>query len=504
MKVRLQSSAVRPLLAEAPPRAFLPTPYVDSGRQRWLCLYFPYLPLEVYATAAAQQALVISSEAGVRAQVVSLNRAAHTQGLRVGMAVAAASTLVPGLQIHVRDSAAEANALRGVAVWAYQFTSWVSLAPSALLLEIGGSERLFAGHARLIRRIDQGVRALGFRPRLAYAPTAQAAALLARAGGMSAEDERKLMPALSALRLADLGLAATVLQGCARLGVRSVGELLRLPRDGLRRRFGNELVDYFDRALGRSADPRTHFALPESFSAALPFSADITQTDALLFGLQRLLKMLQGFLRARDAGAQVLDLRLLHAAPPHTEIALRLLAPQRAPQHLLSVARERLERVVLRAPVLALELRASDLQPWAATADDLFTRHKNTDSYLFERLQARLGAAHIQGLATAATHSPECAWRYRVLGERWQPTPMGVSPRPLWLLPQPQILAVNAGMPQWRGGLTLHQGPERIESGWWQQDRMRDYFIAEADGGARLWIFRERRSRAWFLHGFFA
>lgn len=516
MKTHLQSTSrlrrFRPSLAMPRPAPVGPAQGgVDVGAvpigQRWLCLYFPHLPLEVYAgvVASTQHPLVIASETGPRAEVVDLNRAARVHGLHIGMSIAAASAVVPSLQIRVRDSAAEATALRGLAAWAYQFTSWISLAPSALLLEIGGSERLFAGRAGLIRRIDQGVRALGFRPRLAFAPNAQAATMLARAQGASAEDATQLASALSTLRLADLDLPATTLQACAQLGLRTVGEWLRLPRDGLSRRFGSALLDYFDRARGRVADPRAQFALPAEFNATLPFPADVMQTDALLFGVQRLLKMLQGFLRARDAGAQTLNLRLLHATPPHTDMALHLLAPQRAPQHLLSIMRERLERTALRAPVTALALHASDLQPWVARADDLFTHKKNADSHLFERLQARLGPAHIQGLTTAAAHSPECAWHYRALSEGAQSPARDISsPRPLWLLPVPQALAASAGTPQWRGALTLRQGPERIESGWWQQDQTRDYFIAEASDGARLWIFRERRSRAWFLHGFFA
>jgi protein ImuB len=53
--------------------------------------------------------------------------------------------------------------------------------------------------------------------------------------------------------------------------------------------------------------------------------------------------------------------------------------------------------------------------------------------------------------------------------------------------------------------LTLKQGPERIESGWWDgQDAVRDYYVAESSQGSRLWVFQERgRMGGWFLHGVF-
>ena len=51
----------------------------------------------------------------------------------------------------------------------------------------------------------------------------------------------------------------------------------------------------------------------------------------------------------------------------------------------------------------------------------------------------------------------------------------------------------------------LEQGPERIESGWWDGKGIaRDYYIVRRTGGARLWVFQERRTRCWYLHGVFA
>jgi len=61
----------------------------------------------------------------------------------------------------------------------------------------------------------------------------------------------------------------------------------------------------------------------------------------------------------------------------------------------------------------------------------------------------------------------------------------------------------------------LEQGPERIESGWWDgRGVARDYYVARhvahqcrgahLSHGAKLWIFQERQSKRWFLHGMFA
>ena len=69
-------------------------------------------------------------------------------------------------------------------------------------------------------------------------------------------------------------------------------------------------------------------------------------------------------------------------------------------------------------------------------------------------------------------------------------------PRPLWLLPQAQALAAPPA-----AALAV----ERIASGWWDgQDARRDYYVVEhRDAAAQLraWVFYDRESKRWFLHG---
>ena len=78
--------------------------------------------------------------------------------------------------------------------------------------------------------------------------------------------------------------------------------------------------------------------------------------------------------------------------------------------------------------------------------------------------------------------------------------------RPLWMLPEPASLRADDGMPHYRGRLTLLEGPERLETGWWDADGVaRDYYLAVNPQGMRLWVFRNRRREAagWYLHGIF-
>jgi protein ImuB len=125
----------------------------------------------------------------------------------------------------------------------------------------------------------------------------------------------------------------------------------------------------------------------------------------------------------------------------------------------------------------------------------------------------------VHGLAMVAEHRPEYASGRRepALGTQHStrlassvdatPTP---GPRPLWLLAAPKPLLERHAQPFDDGPLTLLAGPERIESGWWDDaDIGRDYFIAARADRSLVWIYRERATTermvgGWFLHGLFA
>ena len=71
-------------------------------------------------------------------------------------------------------------------------------------------------------------------------------------------------------------------------------------------------------------------------------------------------------------------------------------------------------------------------------------------------------------------------------------------------LAEPAVLARRGDAPLFHGSLVLEDGPERIEAGWWDGDDVRrDYYVARSRRGMRLWVFRERRSGRWYLHGLF-
>lgn len=451
----------------------------------WVALCFPRLALEALLRGRAPSEGADDPWAvAENRSVLVCNAAAAAAGVRPGSALAAAWALAPRLRVLPRDAAAEAGALEAIAAWACQFTSRVSLEPpQAVLLEVEGSLRLFGGAGRLMARLRSGLAGIGFEALLAAGPTARAALWLARG-------ESETLEALPVCAIAPSAEALALLH---RIGVRTLGGLMRLPRAGVAPRFGQGLLDELDRALGKIPEARAFFVPPERFSAQLELPAPVAQAGSVLFAARRLLLQLEGFLAARQAGVRSFALSLLHHGAQVTRIEIGFAASRRDAEQGLRLLRERLGALALASPAEALRLEAGELAPLAGATPGLFrdARSEAEDwERLLERLQARLGGALVHGLALHADHRPERAWRAASDGQG-----AAAGPRPLWLLEPPRRLG--------EGDFALLAGPERIEAGWWDgEDVLRDYFIARTRAGSLSWIYRA--PEGWFLHGLFA
>jgi protein ImuB len=455
--------------------------------------------------------VAVISGVGAGTVVVAVDPSAASAGVHAGMSASAACALVPNLVLAPRDEAAEAAALEGLAAWAGQFTSFVSLVPPAgLLLEIGGSLALFGGLHAMLARIRHAIDALGYGARFGVAPTPLGAWLLARAGLEEPVTAVHQLPArLAPVPLAFLDLPARIEADLRSVGIERFGDCCRLPRDGMARRTDPRLLDCLDRALGKRADPRLPYTPPLTFERRLSLPGEIRDTEALLIAAERLLLELAGYLQNRAGGVQAMEWHLAHRRGPATRLTVELVEPSRDAAHLLLLLRERLARVALVEAVVYLGIRARHILPLAPSSPDLYGEEGIAGGdwrALVERLRSRLGREAVQGLALAADHRPERAWCVCALGESPVEASLRYPRRPLWLLDPPEVLATMGGDPWLDGKLHLARGPERIESGWWDgNDIARDYFEALHPSGACYWIYRDLRDRRdWYLHGVFA
>lgn len=422
-----------------------------------------------------------------------------------------------------------------LAAWAYRYSSQVHVGyDDALVLEIEASLRLFGPWPAFERRLRTDLAALGLACRIAVAPNPRAAWLLAGMhDGLAIVHEARLGTALARIPVARAKLEPKQAQALQAMGLRRLGQLFAAPRDALGKRFGPALLQHLDRLRG-APEALDAYAPPDRFDLRIDLEWDVESTQALLFPLRRLVSALAAFLAGRDGGVQRFVLRLEHdrqlpGGQADTEVVVGLLAAERDPALLFEVARSRLERLggdarrAVPAPVRGLRLVADELPPFVPAARELFeARPAQTLPWeaLRERLRARLGNEAVYRLAAHDDHRPEQAWR-RVATPPPGSAPSGMrpasprpaatrrhdppqpqspaAPRPTWLLPQPIPLRGHGFVPL--------AGPERIESGWWDEAGLRrDYYLVETREGQRAWVFRPAgdADAPPMLHGWFA
>src|SRR5437763_15855484 len=97
----------------------------------WTCMHFPDLPLAVFARGATRETPAVVASASHRPDVVVANDAARKRGIVPGLSIAAALAIDPEMAVHLRAESAESHTLIGVALWAGQLNSKLSIGQSA-------------------------------------------------------------------------------------------------------------------------------------------------------------------------------------------------------------------------------------------------------------------------------------------------------------------------------------------------------------------------------------
>ena len=212
--------------------------------------------------------------------VLACNDKAGAAGIRAGQSLNAAIALQPQLRAYAREEAREHARLVKLAAWCQlNFTPLVSLEPpDELLLEVKGSLKLFGGAQALVQRLIAGLREQAMTARVALAHTATASLWLARSralprekgaglGAVIVEKPAELTRHLAGIPIGCLRWPEEVIALLHSMGLRTVSDLVRLPRVGFARRIGARWLDELDRALGRRAQARHRFRAPERFAA---------------------------------------------------------------------------------------------------------------------------------------------------------------------------------------------------------------------------------------------
>lgn len=482
-------------------------------------------------------AIVAKGKGGKR--LLALNAAARETGLRPGMLLTDACAILPTLAIAPHDPQAEGDELKRLAASCNRFSPWTAPdAPDGIWIEATGLAHLFGGEQPMLRAILSYLHELGFAARAALAGTAGAAWGLARYSKAVATivppgDEAEAIAPLpvKALRI-DADSAALL----NRLGLKTVGQILDIPRASLRARLGTAITCRLDQALGHEGEALSPLMPEPVYAARIEFADPLTAFE----GLERTVRILIGDvaqrLKADGKGARRFSLMLFDTENGTTKLSVRMTRSSCEPRHIVRVFKERLTALEGRFDVHlgfdAAALYAMRAEPIQGRQTDLLggACDDGGDSeriaQFLDRVSARLGEKAASRFAFEESHWPEHA-AHQVSATATQ-TQRAAAPdiaatRPLMLLPRPEPIDVIALVPDypprkfvWRRRhhkIARAEGPERISPEWWRGlegaekiPPARDYYVVEDEDGQRFWLFREgvygkSEEQRWFLHG---
>ena len=527
----------------------------------------PHLAIERWAKSsdcAPDSPVVLTIEGAHGLVIHSVTQAAAERGARAGARLTDARAIEPGLVAVPADPEGDAAVVKRLTKWAGHWSPLVEVdAPDGLLLDVTGVAHLFGGERALAEDVRTRFAAAGLTVRTAIAPTPAAAWALARFQPLSPPREKDLIDALAPLPVAALRLQPDTVLTLERLGLKTIGALIDMPRLALARRFrDDDVLGALDRALGRKDEPLTAEPANPPPRALLRLEEPACHPEVGIQALERLIPELVRQLEERRLGVRGLRLTGFRVDGSLAIARVATSIPSREPKHLRRLLADKAAALDPRFGFDAFTLEAQWTEELGAAQESLVEEPSGEREVarLVDRLTVKLGPNAVRRPQAFESHLPERAsgWVSALClpslsreGRRGGVRPNGLNAReeapeaasshfirhpppapsleregrqsPQRLLDRPEaidvIYATPEGMPRrfvWRRAvhnIARAEGPERIAPEWWRQPssaRLRDYYKVEDAEGRRYWIYREGligdgRGGApnWFMHGLF-
>jgi protein ImuB len=462
--------------------------------------------------------------------VFDADRIARNLGVKVGMRVAEAKTLVPNLICMPCEPAKDAQVLSDLAAWALRYAPQTSPAlPDGIWIDAAGSIHLHDGERQMLDGMTARLERAGMHAQAAIADTPGAAHAAARFSGhrISVLSSDKTLSALADLPVAALRLPDEIILALKQLGFDWIGQLIDTPRPPLAQRLGAELQLRLDQARGDAFEPISPTLPSEMIGERLTFVEPLLTAECFQCTITTLVEKVTSSLERTGLGARKLGLCLERVDGSFQLISVSTAKPSRSAPHLARLFRDRVDRIDPGLGVDTARLTVFVAEP-LAYSQSVTSLVGQQDGFglppLVDCLANRLGVERVYRLNPVETDIPERAVSLAAplasaeIG--WPPS----LPRPTRLLAPPQRVDVIGSLPNqpplafvWRQAVRRvcrADGPERIAGEWWKADAelhsRRDYFAVEDEDGRRYWLFRQVTGREiepgdirWFLHGLF-
>jgi protein ImuB len=539
---------------------------------RLACILVPLFPLAARLRSEPElkgEAVAVFEGNGNAARVVAASRRAREKGVRIGQTLPQARALLPALLARGRGSESESAAQEALLEVADTFSPRVENANDGLVyLDLTGTPGLgskfqipkskgallplppgegrgegeTSAELRLGRSIIAAVEKAGLPARIGLAASKLAARVAANLPDsptvVPEGEEAAFLAPLSLHRLApELDTAATL----ERWGIRSIGDLAKLPEGEVASRLGELGRALHSTARGIDQRPLEPRVPPLVLTEGMDLEWPLATLEPFLFLGRAALDRLVARLEFQALACTRLDVALKLDPDGHDVRSIRLPAPTRDAKTLLTLVRLDLEARPPGAPVAGFSFTAEPDQPRRAQLALFGPPALSPDrlATAIAKLAALLGADRVGSPRSVDGHRPDrfalsgyapppppelarkpAAGRgllaVRVLrpplalevassdlplppGEGWGEGKSAADMRPLSI----RTTAPDAS-PSIAGSVKVAAGPWSLEEGWWTQEPAdRDYWDVELSDGGLYRIYRDRKGGAWFADGIY-
>jgi len=529
---------------------------------RLACIRVPLFPLAARLRSEPDlegEAVVIVEGNGNAARVIAAALKARRIGIEAGMTLPQARALLPRVIARPRDRESERAAGEALLEVADSFSPRVEDGGEGVAyLDVEGIPGLAAAAAAsrqaaasasangsgsgngsrtpehvLGQEIVSSVRKAGLPARVGLASSRLAARV---AAGLTdsprvvpAGDEAAFLAPLPLARLApELEIAATL----ERWGIRSIGDLAKLPAGEVESRLGAAGGRLHAAARGIDPTPLEPRLPALELAEGMELEWPLVSLEPFLFVGNAALERLTRRLDSQGLACRRLELTLKLDPDGCDARAISLPAPTREVKTLLTLVRLELEARPPGAPVVAFTFAASPDKPRRAQLSLFGAPALSPDrlATTIARLASILGADRLGSPRALDGHRPE-----RFVSAGFEPPPPPEIPRPpragrgllaVRVLRPPIELEVvrqekedarerdgrlvsiqsrpAGGAPEIAGAIRVAAGPWAMEEGWWTgEPASREYWDVELSQGGLYRIYRDRTTDAWFADGIY-
>ena len=485
---------------------------------------FPLLVLVGQHTPISRNPYAVAEHEHPHASLVAVNRIAE-RDVQVGMTVAQARNRCAQLQVLVQDIKQERLESKKITALLRNVGPNVELAAlGEYYLELRGLIRLYGSEANIGQSILRELSHTKYTVQVGIAgmkQVARIASLHTHPNGTLIISRGRECNFLAPLPIAALGFSTATNLQLYTLGIKTIGDIARLPISEVTRRFGKEVGNLSECMQNDREALVASGAFPQDHSAEQNFEDPIDNFDQLLDNISRLMQELLMHLQSSGQSCRAISLLLegIYFQPKQVNVTLDRLTCSLSvwlPQVKLALLKLRFT-----SGVTSIRLTLTNVAPHDAKQMSLFANNTaNNISLLASNSELeKLSLTRIAiinkvlpeesvishtgrngGLLDSehSPHTPKCYYTGNSLsGLRLFKFPLGVEVTTV----RDDVLGIvsEAGYER----VVRQNMPCNVSGGWWEREFQRSYFEVETDRGMNYLLYHDQLQSKWYLQGIF-